>query len=151
MKGCVFSSPFIPKLTPSGSWLKEPLISEKETRGLLLYDLFLHGLCLDQMFLNITCPATGGRNGKSQAVASYSTVSSGLCGGSHMQFARNYPLKCSYEPISHGNTVLTRPWCGAVHTLSPESAQRPSLTQPTLCQDHRWAHNSQERDLMSGC
>lgn len=20
------------------------------------------------------------------------------------------------EPVSHGNTVLTRPWCGAVHT-----------------------------------
>lgn len=51
-----------------------------------------------------------------QAVASYSTISRGLCGGSHMQSACNYPSKGSYEPVSHGNTVLTRAWCRAVHT-----------------------------------
>lgn len=63
------------ELTPSGSCLKEPLISEKESRGLLLYDLFLHGPCLDQIkpFLNKTYPATGARNGESQTVASYNT------------------------------------------------------------------------------
>lgn len=137
MKGYIFSLPFIPELTPWGSCLKEPLISEKESRGLLLYDLFLHGPCLDQIkpfWTKHAPPLEPGMVSLRQWLpTAHLKASSGLCGSNHVEPASEYLPMSSYEAVesqNHSQDSHDLDMGQATNTLYSKSSQRPSLTQP---------------------